>query len=297
MSRRTGSVLLGAVGVLLIGLAGFNFLVPPPVTSAPEQSAGALIGAAVGQVEVRRGGSARWLPVKVGEPLADGDEVRTGLFSEATIHLRGASSVTINPNTVFVVGEERVKRSSFELGEGQIVAAIPDEAGREYEFRSRGSEAVASAERGEFSLVTDGKGTVVVDSKRGAVKLRSKGKQVEVVKGKRSIVRPEQTPSDPLPVPASVALQVRWPARKTLKTKARIKGTTAAAAIVMVNGIQVRADGQGDFSLEVPLREGKNQLVVSSTDAAGNSVVQQSPEIVVDTRPPDLKVDAKGLWK
>lgn len=297
MNRRTGSVLLGAVGVLLAGLVAFNFLVPPPEASAPEQSAGALIGAVVGQVEVRRGGSARWLPAKLGDPLADGDEIRTGLFSESTVHLRGSSSVTINPNTVFVVGEELVESSSFELGEGQIVAAIPEAAGREFAFRARGSEAIASADMGEFSLITDGKGTVVVDTKQGAVKLRSKGRQVEVVKGKRSVVRPEQEPSDPLPVPTSVALQVRWPALKTIKTKTRITGTTTAAATVMVNGIQVMADAQGDFSLEVPLREGTNQLVISSTDATGQSVVRQSPEILVDTRPPDLKVDAKGLWK
>ncbi len=297
MSRRTGSVLLGAVGVLVIGLGAFNFLVAPPVPSTPGQSAGALIGAAVGQVEVRRGGAARWTPAKVGEALANGDQIRTGRFSEATVNLRGASAVTISPTSVFVVGQEQLKRSSFELGEGQIVAAIPDEAGRQYEFRSKGSEAIASAEKGEFSLVTDGQGTVVVDTRRGSVKLRSKGKQVEVVRGKRSVVRPEQTPSDPLPVPTSVALQVRWPARKSIKTKTRISGTTAAAAMVTVNGIQVRADAQGEFSLDVPLQEGKNQVVVNATDASGNSISRKSPEILVDTRPPDLKVDAKGLWK
>jgi len=297
MSRKTGSVLLGAVGVLVAGLVALNLLVPPPEPVAHAQPAGALIGAVVGQVEVHRGEGARWTVAKVGEALADGDEIRTGLFSEATLHLRGASSVTINPNTVFVVGEERVRSSSFELGEGQIVAAIPDEAGREYEFRSRGSEAVASADKGEFSLVTDGQGTVMVDTRRGAIKLRAKGKQVEVVKGKRSVVLPETPPSDPLPVPTTVALEVKWPPRKTVRTKAKIRGTTSAAAIVMVNGIRVRADAQGEFSLDVPLNEGENQLVISSTDTAGNSVVRQSPEIVVDTRPPDLKVDAKGLWK
>lgn len=297
MSRKTGSVLLGVMWVLLAGLVAFNLLVPPPRVAQAQPDASAVVGTVVGQVELRRRDDKRWATAEIGVSLSEGDEVRTGLFSEATLHLRGASSVTVSPNTSFVVGQEQVERSSFELGEGRIVAAIPGESSREFEFRSRGSEAVASAESGEFALVTDGKGTVVVDARRGAVKLRSKGKEVKVTKGTRSVAAPDKPPVDPLPVPASVALLVRWPPSKTDQTRARLTGQTETAATVMVNGILVRADEQGAFAVDVPLQEGSNRLVVSTTDAAGNTAVRQSPEIQVDTRPPDLKVNAEGLWK
>jgi hypothetical protein len=66
---------------------------------------------------------------------------------------------------------------------------------------------------------------------------------------------------------------------------------------VLVNGILVRVDKDGVFTLDVPLREGSNRLVVSATDPAGNSATRESPEILVDTNPPDVQVDAKDLWK
>jgi hypothetical protein len=297
MSRKTGSVLVGVVVVLLAGLVAFNLLVPPPTVEQVKADASAVVGAVVGEVQLRRHGTKRWETAVIGTGLSEGDEVRTGLFAEATLHLRGASSVSVAANTNFVVGQEQISRSSFELAEGRIVAAIPEESSREFEFRSRGSEAVASAERGEFAMVTDGKGTVVVDARKGTVKLRAKGKEVKVSKGTRSVVAPNKPPADALPVPASVALQVRWPPIKTDQTQARLVGKTESAATVMINGIQVRADDQGAFSIDVPLREGSNHLVVSTTDVSGNTTVRKSPEIRVDTRPPDLKVDAEGLWK
>lgn len=242
-------------------------------------------------------GSSEWAPARLGLPLNEGDEIRTGSFSETTLALPRRSSVVIGPKTSFVVGQDRVQRSTFELGEGSIVAAIPKQTDHSYWFHSRGSEAVATAEQGEFSLQTDGRGTVVIDTHKGEVKVKAEGREVKVAKGARSVVLPKQPPTEPLPVPTSLALQVRWPPAKTDQPKTRISGKTEAAAQVLVNGVSVRADQRGEFQVDVPLREGSNQVVVTATDAAGNSTSQQSPEIRVDTRPPDVKVDAEGLWR
>jgi hypothetical protein len=225
------------------------------------------------------------------------------LFSDATLHLRGgSSSVIVSANTSFVVGEDiagedQTERSFFELGVGQITAAIPRGSEHAYEFHSKGSDAIASAQQGEFSLTTDGKGTVVVDTRAGDVKLRAKGKEVVVKKGKRSVVKPGKAPSRVLPIPSSVALQVKWPPTKIDRTRTTLSGKTTAGALVMINGILVRADQDGRFTLDVPLREGSNRLVVSVTDSAGNTSQRESPEIRVDTKPPGLEVDAKDLWK
>ncbi len=301
MTRSAATMVLGVNGALLLGLVAFNWLVAAPAARG-DGAPMARVGAVVGQVEIKKQGSVRWASAKVGEILQEGDEIRTGLFSDATLFLRGSSSVIVSANTSFVVGEDvvgedRIERSFFELGVGQITAAIPRDTEHEYEFHSRGSDAVASAEQGEFSLTTDGKGTVVVDTRAGDVKLKAKGQEVVVRKGKRSMVKPNKPPSRVLPIPSSVALQVKWPPTKIDRTLTTISGRTTAGALVMVNGFQVRAGADGGWSLDIPLREGSNRLVVSVTDSAGNSSRRESPEIRVDTRPPGLEVDAKGLWK
>ena len=299
MSRKSGSILLGVLVAALGGLVALNLVLEPPAAPVEPRAAiaSAVLGALVGQVEVQRDGEKKWRPAEVGIGLSRGDQVRTALFSEATLHLRAGSSVTLSANSIFEVGQEQQARSSFELGEGRMLAAIPGQGDRQFRFRSQGSGAVAAIDRGEFSMATDGRGTVVVDAREGEVRLKSSGKEVRLRSGKRSVVRPDAPPSDPLPVPASVALQVRWPPRKLDQTRARVSGKTEAGALVLVNGVMVRADERGAFGAEVPLREGKNRLVVTATGASGAAQVRRSPEIRVDTRPPDLEVEAEGLWQ
>jgi hypothetical protein len=298
--RRSSAFFLFVLNLLLLGgLVIFNLSVEVQQAelSSYRPQGKAIVGAVVGSVEVRSNGSSSWQKARVGALLSEKDEVRTGLYSEATVHLRGISSVVISPNSSFVVGQEYVKRSLFELGEGRIVAAIPEFTGRRYQFHSKGSAAVAWSQQGQFSLATDGKGTVVVDASRGKVELSAKGRNVQIRKGKRSVVFPGKAPSDVLPVPTSVALQVRWPPKKIDRRRAKISGKTTVAATVLINGKLVRADDEGLFALDLALREGKNRLVITSTDVSGNSSARQLQEVQVDTKPPDVKVDAKDLWK
>ena len=296
MSLKTSLLVLGVNGGLILGLVAINVAYDPP---EPKKAVSpiARVGAVVGQVEVKKAGRSNWVPAKVGELLMEGDEIRTALFSESVMRLKGKSSVVVSSNTNFVIGQELLQQSSFELGMGQIHAAIPSGSDREYAFRSKGSDAVASTKLGEFSVSTDGAGTVVVDTHAGAVKLRAKDKEVSVRKGKRSVVLPEKEPSPVLPIPTSVALRVKWPPTKIDRTQTKITGTAGPGSLVMVNGILVRTDRTGNFSLDVPLREGSNRLVVNATDPAGNSATRESPEILVDTKPPDVQVNAKDLWK
>ncbi len=300
MSRTAGIVLLSILIVLSAAMVLVNLLLPPAVVtdaSPARVSFNSVVTSIVGKVEIRKKGSKKWTRVKLAEKLYQGDKIRTGLFSEATLQLRGSSSVTVAPNSSFVVGEEKKQNSSFELGEGSILAAIPHQNKREFKFHSKGSDAVASSKEGEFSMTSDGKGTVVVDSYKGMVKIKSKGKTVKIKKGKRSLVLPAHPPTKALAIPSSIALQVKWPPLKTSKTKVKLTGKTSLAATVMVNGILIRPDSSGQFSFDVPLQEGKNRLVVTSTDASGKTTTKKSPEITVDTSRPDLKVDAEDLWK
>jgi len=289
---------MGVLVVLLVILAGLllvNLLVPPPQASA--SPARVRLVTLVGQVEVRPARSDHWQPARLGQQLQADDEIRTGMFSEATLLVSDTSSVVVSPNSSFVVGSDFVRHSSFELARGQISAAIPATNKRQYKFHSRGSDAVASTSRGEFDMATDGRGTVVVDTRRGRVEVQARGRKVVLRKGRRSTVRPGKPPTAAMPIPSSVALQVKWPPAKLDRTRATVSGRTSAGALVMVNGLAVYAGPDGSFTVEVPLRQGKNRLVVNASDPSGHTARRESGTIQVDTRPPRVRVDAKDLWK
>lgn len=257
----------------------------------------ARIGSLVGQVEVMKHDNAIWESPQLGQLLREGDAIRTGPFSESVLHLAGKSSVVVSADTEFVVRKDLVQRSLFELGVGRITAAINRSSGREYEFISRGSDTIASTKEGQFSVATDGKGTLVVDNYAGKVKIRKKEKTITLKKGRRSIVKPDEPLGPDISIPTSIILEVNWPPAKLSGASTTVSGETSAGALVRVNGILVRADHDGYFSIETPLREGKNRLVINAVDPTSKLTTESSREIEVDNKPPILEVNAKDLWK
>lgn len=63
-------------------------------------------------------------------------------------------------------------------------------------------------------------------------------------------------------------------------TNATVKGKTVASAEVFVNDAVGKADANGNFSINVALDEGENQIVVSANDANGNAA-EQTINVVV----------------
>jgi len=54
-----------------------------------------------------------------------------------------------------------------------------------------------------------------------------------------------------------------------------LRGRTEPGAIVQVGSQKTEADAQGLFSIEVPLNPGTNEITVTATDAAGNTVTSK----------------------
>ncbi|MFH1898904.1 MAG: hypothetical protein ABIJ82_00320 [Patescibacteria group bacterium] len=54
-----------------------------------------------------------------------------------------------------------------------------------------------------------------------------------------------------------------------------IKGTTVAGAEVFINDKETKADKNGNFSINVPLEEGENILLVIMNDDLGNYIEKQ----------------------
>ncbi|MGQ9582711.1 MAG: right-handed parallel beta-helix repeat-containing protein, partial [Thermoplasmatota archaeon] len=67
-----------------------------------------------------------------------------------------------------------------------------------------------------------------------------------------------------------------------------VRGSTEAAAKILVNGARAQLD-EGAFCVTVELSEGNNTILVSATDAAGNTATIVR-SVVLDTMPPLLEV-------
>jgi hypothetical protein len=118
---------------------------------------------------------------------------------------------------------------------------------------------------------------------------------VRIGSGQLSIVERGAAPTAPQAVPASLLLKLGAGGATTTRQKtAQVRGATAPGAIVSVGGVRVVADAKGEFSQTVPLKEGRNDLVVESTDTLGRKQRAQWPRITVDTRAPDAR--SKVEW-
>jgi len=63
----------------------------------------------------------------------------------------------------------------------------------------------------------------------------------------------------------------RWP--DVTSSPVLLEGNTEPGARLIVNGSQAEVDGQGHFSVEIPLQPGDNDLQLRVSDAAGNEFV------------------------
>ena len=262
-----------------------------------DREAGVRVASVVGDVEVRSPGGA-WAPLAPGVRLSQGTEVRTGAFSEGVLRDAGGSTISITPNTTFTIGNDASDTSRFTLESGKVAADIRRERKRAYEFSAGTGDAVADTTGGEFSLVADGEGLLGVVTRKGTVGLSAKGKRVEVGAGKQAVALPGTAPTDPLPIPDSVLLQVQWPTAPTTKRRIEVAGTADPGSRLRVDGKLVQVDPTGKFATQMQLKQGENHFVIVAEDMSGRTIKEQSPAIVRTLKKPTLQVDTDGsIWE
>ena len=160
---------------------------------------------------------------------------------------------------------------------------------------TEGSDAVAEADRGEFSMSSSGTGTVVVAARQGSVHVSAQQKTVTVSPGEQSVVTAGLPPTTPAAVPPALFLKVHGPKSAVQSdTRATISGTSVPGAIVSINGVHTAANERGEFSAIVPLNEGKNQIHVDAQDVLGRREQAAVADITVKSRVD--KVTSKARW-
>jgi len=73
-----------------------------------------------------------------------------------------------------------------------------------------------------------------------------------------------------------------------------VSGKATPGAVVSINGINAQVDAAGQFNASIPLREGKNRIVVVATDVSGREKKTALPKITVDSKAPSVK--SKVRW-
>ena len=259
-----------------------------PVPERVEPPARAVVRQLTGTVEKRIGD--RWATVAIGDVLAIEDTVRTADGAVAEMEL-GGQHVTLHARTEITVGEvsQKVK---IVLAEGRLSTAGTNDKAIRIEVRN--SDAVAEAgAQSKFDMITTGRGDVTVAAETGGVDLTAQGKTVRIAAGEQATAANGRAPSVPTKIPPSLFLKVSASGGGRQKL-ATLKGETSAGAVVSINGVRSTAASEGAFELQVPLKEGKNTLVVLVEDARGRRETAEVTKLV-DTRAPRLEAEVE--WK
>jgi hypothetical protein len=248
-----------------------------------------------GKVEVRHG-SGEWVPAKAGVPLRPSDTVRTSQGSYAVLIGGEAVDVRMEPGTEVSIEELRDSLSRILLANGMATASVRPGKRHTFEVKAAGSDALARATEGTFSMSNDGKGTVAVGTREGEVTFLGQGKVVIVRAGQQSIVRPGKAPSEPTSLPSSLLLKVQWPSGLTTRRRQLVvAGQTDPGNRLEVGGESFSPGPDGQFTRTIALDEGRNAVTIRAVSVSG-AQHEEAKDILVDTTPPKLGLDPE-LWK
>jgi len=301
MGKRFGIAAVIVLFLVLVGYGGFWFLferTPQSIAvSAPEAAPIAMgddlqrikVVQVEGQVERHKEG-AEWSPVQAGDELGQHEAIRTGEGARATLDLGKTATVELAAQSEASVQEITQAVARVRLDQGRMGAVVHEGAAGTLRVETQGSDATAESQGGEFSVLANGSGQLAVATKTGRVRLSAKNQTVEVPAGTQSVAFAGESPGAAEPIPASLFLKVARPDQLELReAQTTIDGTTTSGAVVAINGVHVSADNEGKFRATINLKEGANAVVVTARDVIGRTERSDLPEILVDTRAPDLK--------
>jgi hypothetical protein len=242
----------------------------------------------------RRDGD-QWVALAPGTQLGVTDRIRSR--GEGVAALRAADGSRIELVDEVEVTVEALTRSlaELELHRGRLRADLAE--GSDLALRVTSSGATAEAQDGAFVVVADGSGMVAVASETAEVRLRAHDREVLVAAGQQAVVPPEGPPSDPQAIPDSVLLEVAWPTGRVQRDRRLVvRGHVAPGSEVRVADRSTPVRPDGSFETEVELAEGVNRVAVRARDIAGRTKVDESPAVMLKTRPPPLEVLEQGQW-
>jgi len=263
--------------------------------SKAEESRGALredpikVVSVAGSARWSQGESEKWAKLSAGELLENKDTVRTDSHSRVTLRVGEESKIELAESGELSVGKASSRNRKFRLLQGRI-AVDYKEKDRRLRIENKDGSTAAETEEGIFTVLNTGT-TVAVATKTGTVDLFSGGQQVAIRAGQQSVAS-GGAPSRPDQIPIDVMLRVVDPGcRVQRESFIVLKGRTDPGARVTANGASGKVNSDGRFLIRVPLKAGKNNIVVVTRDLFGNKREQAFPCVTVNPKASIKDVD------
>jgi hypothetical protein len=266
---------------------------PAPIVGAPPTAAasGVKVVEVVGAVS-RSGATGERSAVTPGTELAVDDTLVTETDSRVRIKVGERSTVDLSQNAEVQVRELSESIQRLGLVYGRAAVDYKEDGDRVLRIENQDGSAVAQVKAGKFSILNTGT-TVAVATETGQVDLSAAGSTVVIGADQQSVVA-GGAPLRPLAIPAELVLRVVDPGcRVQRETFFNVTGKTSPGSRVTVNQKVAHVRDNGDFSLRVPLKIGKNQIVVLTEDVSGRSERRVIPCVTVDPGAPIQGVDIK----
>lgn len=264
-----------------------------PTAPSPTKLIEARIKEAPADAEAYEPARGRWEPVHATDLLSTDAILRTK-DHPVLLAIGDRILVTVSPGSQFRLGELSEELSNVSLEGGRLSASVAGGGRSELLVQVRGTSAEARTAEGDFAVLRSEAGQVTVAGTRGKIRVAAEGRSVELADGEQSVVAPKRAPSTPTKIPGKLLLKLRHGQMRKLKQRSTlVAGEVAPGSVVAVNGVDVPTN-DGRFSVQVPLREGMNEVTIAARDALGRDVKRVLRGIEVDTSPP--KVDGQVNW-
>lgn len=221
-------------------------------------------------------------PATAGEALQPRSRVATGVGANAVLMVGDRATIRLGPeSTVRYLGRDD-QAVSLELEGGALQATVRPGLSA-LRVGAAGREVLATDASFEMGLADDG--ALMVDVLGGAVATSGFDDTLQLRAGQRAIASASGVTSL-APVSDALLLEVQWPAeRRTRERQTTVRGRTQPSARVRVRGgeriVEVSADEHGDFSVQIALASGVNDLSVEAVDALGHDALVEGYQIDV----------------
>jgi hypothetical protein len=232
-------------------------------------------------------GSQSGMVTKAGTVLGTDDRIVTHEASRAVLGLGRETRIRLGPTSSVQVKAVDVKGVHLELEHGALEALVRPESGA---VRVGNSGREVQATNGAFSLGVH-EGAMVVNATEGDLMLQGVD-AARIAEGSSALITSNH--ADIGPISDELLLSVVWPEmERTRSEDTTIQGVTAPRAQITVSGpfgtLRTRANGAGEFVLEVPLSEGNNPVKVTAKSLMGEEVQQDGSLPTRDTTGPTFR--------
>lgn len=244
-----------------------------------------------GTVEIKKAGRDKWRKGRDGALLKAGSGVRTGGDGSCVLEWGNGNVAKVAPESSIIVDElvvdptDNTEKTNIALAKGELQLRTSSGDSERQKVSITTPSATVSSKGTRFIVNVDEKSTTSIMCYKGKVGVSGRsGNEVIVAAGLKTLVNKGEKPLPPEPLDAEdlarmteMAMMSRpqliiiAPAGKAVTSRDTItvRGHADDDSDVTVNGKRVSTDPTGNFSADVALDYGKNNIVITAKNEYG----------------------------